>query len=410
MTHARRVCALLVLTSTSLSVFAQQPTTPASRPSVASTAPLGEGPWVFDSAEQHKIRVTVVAKGLSHPWSFAFLPDGNILVTERPGRLRIIRNGVLDPTPIAGVPEVRALRLGGLMDLALHPQFAANRLVYFTYSKPGDNGLGATTLGRGRLEGHTLTDVRDLFIAQPYWNGNGGQASRIVFAPDGKLFMTTGATLPPVKAVDAQDPNTHRGKVLRLNDDGTAPPDNPFVGRPGYQPEIYSLGHRNQLGLTIHPDTGAVWANENGPNGGDEINVILPGRNYGWPLVSFGRDYSGPRQGVFSQEGFEPPIVFWVPSIAPSGMTFYTGDRFPSWRGNVFVGAMKTGEIVGTGHIERIVFNRNGDEIRRESMLGELRQRVRDIRQAPDGLLYVLTDEDPGALLRIEPTTDDRKY
>jgi glucose/arabinose dehydrogenase len=299
------------------------------------------------------------------------------------------------------------MRLGGLLDLALHPKFAENRLVYFTYSKPGEKGLGATTLARGRLEGNALTEVKDLFIAQPYWDGNGGQASRIAFARDGKLFMTTGATLPP-RAMDAQDPNTHRGKVLRLNDDGTAPADNPFVGQPGYKPEIYSLGHRNQLGLTFHPETGDVWANENGPNGGDEINVILPGRNYGWPLVSFGREYAGPRQGVFWKEGYESPIVFWVPSIAPSGMTFYTGDRFPSWRGNVFVGAMKTGEIVGTGHVERVVFNRKQEEIRREAILGELRQRVRDVRQGPDALLYVLTDEDPGALLRIEPTTDDR--
>jgi glucose/arabinose dehydrogenase len=370
---------------------------------------LGDGPWVFDTAEQHKIRVSVVTKALSRPWSLAFLPDGGILVTERSGRLRIIRNGVLDPTPIAGVPQVRAQRFGGLMDLALHPKFAENRLVYFTYSKPGENGMGATALGRGRLEGSALTDVRDLFIAQPYWNGTGGQASRIVFAPDGKLFMTTGASLPPARAVDAQDPNTHRGKVLRLNDDGTAPRDNPFAGRPGYRPEIYSLGHRNQIGLAINPVTGDVWANENGPQGGDEINVILQGRNYGWPLVSFGRDYPGPRQGVFWKEGFESPVVFWVPSIGISGMTFYTGDRFPSWKGNVFVGSMRTGGIEGTGHVERVIFNRNWEDIRRESILGELRRRVRDVRQGPDGFLYVLTDEEPGALLRIEPTTDDRQ-
>lgn len=407
MTHTRRVCAWLVLTSLGLPIFAQEAATPASRPSVAS-GPLGEGPWVFDTAEQHKIRVSVVTKALSRPWSLAFLPDGSILVTERSGRLRIIRNGVLDPTPIAGVPEVRAQRFGGLMDLALHPKFAENRLLYFTYSKPGENGLGATVLGRGRLEGNALTDVRDVFIAQPYWNGTGGQASRIVFAPDGKLFMTTGASLPPARAVDAQDPNTHRGKVLRLNDDGTAPRDNPFTGRPGYKPEIYSLGHRNQIGLAVNPFTGDVWANENGPQGGDEINVILQGRNYGWPLVSFGRDYPGPRQGVFWKEGFEAPSVFWVPSIGISGMTFYTGDRFPSWKGNVFVGSMRTGGIEGTGHVERVIFNRNWEDIRRESILGELRRRVRDVRQGPDGFLYVLTDEDPGALLRIEPTTDDR--
>src|SRR5688572_31770869 len=325
--------------------------------------PLGEGPWVFDTAEHHKIRVVAVTRALANPWSVAFLPDGVMLVTERAGRLRIIRNGVLDATPVAGIPSVGAVRLGGLMDLALHPRFAENKLIYLTYSKPGEKGLIATTLARGRWDGSALVDVRDLLVTDPWWDGAGGAASRIAFARDGTLYMTTGASIANMQ--EAQTGRNHKGKVLRLRDDGTAPPDNPFAGRAEHKPEIYSLGHRNQLGLAIHPDTGAVWANEQGPNGGDEINIILPGRNYGWPDVSLGRDYPGPWQGQWTASGVEPPLVFWSPSISISGMTFYTGDRFPAWRGNVFVGAMRFGEIPGTGHLHRVVFNTNGEEIRR---------------------------------------------
>ena len=364
---------------------------------------LGDGPWVFDTAEQHKLRVVAVTKGLANPWSLAFLPGGEMLVTERSGQLRIIRNGVLDPQPVAGVPRSKMQRLGGLMDVVLHPRFAENRFVYLTYSKPGEKDLIATALGRGKWNGAALTDFQELFVVEPWWDGQGGAASRIAFAPDGMLYMTTGASVANMK--DAQDPGHHKGKVLRLRDDGTVPPDNPFVGRPGHKPEIYSLGHRNQLGLAIHPQTGAVWSNENGPNGGDEINVILPGRNYGWPDVSLGRSYEGPWQGKFAKDGIEPPIVYWMPAIAVSGMAFYTGDRFPAWRGNVFVGALRFGEIPQTGHLQRVVFNERGEEMRREMLLTELRQRIRDVRQGPDGLLYLLTDENPGALLRLEPVS-----
>jgi glucose/arabinose dehydrogenase len=363
--------------------------------------PLGDGPWVFDTAEQHKVRVVVVTKGLANPWSLAFLPGGGMLVTERSGRLRIIRDGVLDPQPIAGVPQSKMQRLGGLMDVVLHPRFAENRLIYLTYSKPGDKDLIATALGRGTWNGSALTNFQELFVVEPWWDGQGGAASRIAFGRDGMLYMTTGASVTNMK--DAQDPSHHKGKVLRLRDDGTVPSDNPFVGRPGYKPEIYSLGHRNQLGLAIHPQTGSVWSNENGPNGGDEINVILPGRNYGWPEVSLGRSYEGPWQGTFAREGIESPLVYWMPSIAVSGMAFYTGDRFPAWRGNVFVGALRFGEIPQTGHLQRVVFNERGEEMRREMLLTELRQRIRDVREGPDALLYLLTDENPGALLRLEP-------
>lgn len=355
--------------------------------------PLPDKPVEFPTAEGQDIRVVVVAKGLSHPWSLAFLPGGSMLVTERPGRLRAIRNGVVDPQAITGVPEVRATGLSGLMDLALHPQFAQNGLVYLSYTKPMPGNQTTLALARGRLNGNALTDVRDIFVAGP---GTGG-ASRIAFGRDGTLFMTTGGNGP-------QDPNSHAGKVLRLRDDGTVPSDNPFVGKPGYQPEIYSLGHRNSLGLAVHPGTGELWQNENGPNGGDEINIIRPGRNYGWPIVSYGRTYPGPWQSEqFWQPGFEQPVVFWVPSIAISGLAFYTGNRLPKWKGDVFVGGQRTGEVPGTGHLERILFNENMEELRRESLLGTLRQRIRDVRQGPDELLYLLTDDDNGAVLRIEP-------
>ncbi len=360
--------------------------------------PLGSGPFVFDTAEQHKIRVSVT-KGLSHPWAIAFLPDGNMLLTERPGRLRIVRNGVLDPQPIGGVPQVRTDGNGGLMDVALHPRFVENRFVYLTYTKPVGNGKGAPALARGRLDAGMLADVRDLLVTDAF-EGNSGLNGRVVFGRDGKVYMSTGGNIGKV----AQDPASLRGKILRLDDDGAVPRDNPFVGRPGYRPEIYTLGHRNTLGLILHPETGALWNHENGPNGGDEINIILPGRNYGWPLVSFGRDYPGPRISEHpTREGFESPLVVWLPSIAVAGMTVYTGNRFPSWKGNVFVGSLRQGEIPGTGHLERIVFNARAEELRRESMLTELRQRIREVREGPDGFLYLLTDEDDGALLRIEP-------
>ena len=362
--------------------------------------PLGAGPWVLDTAEQHGIRVSVVARGLSHPWAIAFLPDEGMLVTERPGRLRVVRGGVLDPHPISGVPEVRTDGNGGLMDVALHPGFADNGLVYLTYTKPVGNGWGAPALARGRLEGGALVDVRDLVVTDAF-EGNSGLNGRVAFGPDGKVYMSTGGRV----GTAAQDPMSLRGKVLRINDDGTVPEDNPFAGREGHRPEIYTLGHRNTLGLIQHPETGELWQHENGPNGGDEINVLSPGGNYGWPLVSFGRDYSGERiTNHPTRDGMVSPLVVWLPAIAAAGMAVYTGDEFPAWRGNVFVGALRQGGIPGTGHLQRIVFNERTEEMRRESMLTELRRRIREVREGPDGYLYVLTDEeDDGALLRIEP-------
>lgn len=249
--------------------------------------------------------------------------------------------------------------------------------------------------------------MKDVFVADAWLSGTGpADASfgcRIAFGRDGMMYVALGDRNTPQ---GGQNPGDHLGKIVRLRDDGTVPPDNPFVGKPGYKPEIYSFGHRNQQGLAVHPETGELWETEQGPNGGDEVNIILSGRNYGWPLVSFGRTYQGPRQSEIPwKEGMEQPLVFWVPSIATSGMAFYTGDRFPAWRGNLFVGALRQGEVPGTGHLERIVFNNNEEELRREQLLTELRQRIRDVRQGPDGLLYVLTDEEQGALLRIEPAS-----
>ena len=361
--------------------------------------PLGDGPWVFDTAEQHKIRVSVVAKGLSHPWAITFLPNDDMLVTERAGRLRLVRDGMLDPHEISGVPTVRTDGNGGLMDVAVHPQFDENRLVYLTYTKPVGGGKGAPALARGRLEAGTLVDVRDLIVTEAY-EGNSGLNGRVVFGRDGKVYMSTGGRVTDV----SQNPMSLRGKVLRLNDDGTVPDDNPFVKHDDHRPEIYSFGHRNTLGLILHPVTGEIWQHENGPNGGDEINIVLAGRNYGWPVVSFGRDYSGARLYEPTRDGMETPLVVWLPAIAAAGMAVYTGDQFPAWKGNVFVGSLREGGIPGTGHLERIVFNEKTEELRRETMLTELRQRIREVRQGPDGLLYVLTDADDGALLKIEPT------
>jgi glucose/arabinose dehydrogenase len=361
--------------------------------------PLAAGPFVYETAEGQDIRVVVLARGLAHPWSLAFLPSGELLVTERTGALRIVRDGKLDPQPIAGVPAVRAAGLSGLFDVALHPQFATNRFVYLSYNKPvgeRENGLG---VARGVFDGRALTSVREIFTTT-----DTSSVSRLAFGRDGKLYVSTFGNAGD--GMGAQDPMSLAGKVLRLNDDGSVPADNPFAGKPGVKPEIYTSGHRSTLGLAVHPGTGAVWQNENGPNGGDEINVLVPGGNYGWPLVSLGRTYPGPWQSNgFSREGFIDPIVYWTPAIAVSGMAFYTGTKLPKWRGDVFVGAMRFGEIPGTGHLQRILFNESMEELRREMLLVDLRQRIRDVRQGPDELLYLLTDEDDGAILRIEPAS-----
>jgi glucose/arabinose dehydrogenase len=348
---------------------------------------LSQGVQLVHTAEVPNVLVRVLTHELSHPWSLAFLPDGDMLVTEREGRLRVIRDGILDPVPVTGVPEVStAGTFTGLLEVALHPRFADNRQLYLTYRTAAESRVA---LARARFDGKALSDVRVIWEAEgdPFTTSSG---SRVLFAPDGTLFLPMGgAPNATSNGSRAQDPADPAGKILRLRDDGTAPEDNPFAG---------------PMGLTLHPLTGELWAAEHGPQGGDEVNVILPGRNYGWPLVSYGREYTGARVSERPwSEGMEQPAVVWVPSISPSGMTFYTADRFPAWRGNLFVGALMVGRIERTGRLERVVLNEAGEEIRRESILTELRQRIRDVRQGPDGLIYVLTDESPGALLRLEP-------
>ncbi len=351
-------------------------------------------------AKATPVRVVTMATGLWHPWSLAWLPNGDMLITERNGKVRTVRDGRLDPDPIAGVPAVHSVRLSGLMEVLPHPNFAQNHFVYLTYTKDvPEKGEGqvATTLARGRLEGRQLMDVKDLLICDS-WAGDGGSGSRLAWGPDGMLYMTTGAS----NGNAAQEPGSLRGKILRLTEDGKAAPGNPFAGKPGYKAEIYSMGHRNSLGLAFNPFTGDLWNNENGPYGGDEINIIKPGLNYGWPKTSYGRDYSGPKI-VNTAPGMTEPLIFWAPSIAPSGMMFYTGDRFPEWKRNVFVGAMLGGAAQGYPHLERITFDQNWDETARQSLLTDMKQRVRDVRQGPDGLVYVLTDEENGSLIRLEP-------
>lgn len=377
---------------------------------------LSQSAYVFDTAEQHKVRVVVVVRGLKHPFAVALLPDGDALVSERGKALRLVRNvtgaggepAVLEPQPVAGIPAVSPpFRGGGLQDVSLDPQFAKNHRVYFTFNAPGKMSqpdrrrpparLGILTVMRGTFEDNTLKHVKTLFSA-----GESGYAggSRLAFDGKGLLYVTTGAPFSD----QAQRLDSVYGKVLRLREDGKVPSDNPFFGHAGARPEVFSLGHRDQLGLTVDPLTGAVLDTEEGPNGGDKINVILPGRNYGWPKFSFGRNYDG---SVLSKAplgpGIEAPLVVWLPSIAPGNLVVYTGDRFPAWKGNLFVTSARRGEVNRTGGLERVVFNASMGELRRETLFTDLHQRFRDVRQGSDGLLYAVTDEDDGALLRIEP-------
>jgi len=366
--------------------------------------PLGAGPWNYTTYEKNtKIRVSVVARGLAHPWGLVWVPGTNdMLVTERPGRVRLIHDGVVAREPIA---DLSGLSVDVLFDIALHPDFTSNGFVYLTYIKKGKapgggNGYWATTaLARGKFDGKALTGVQDIFVADAWQPLNGGDGSRVAFGPDGKMYLSSSHRRNP----DApQDMNSDVGKILRLNDDGSIPKDNPFVGKPGAKPEIYSLGHRTVLGLTFKPGTNELWETENGPQGGDEVNIIKAGKNYGWPLVTYGRDYDGKRLPGPSRDAFEPPELFWVPSVTASGILFYSGDKIPAWKGNLFLGSMTVGRLPGTGNLQRIVFNENGEQ-RRESLLTDLHQRIRDVRQGPDGLLYLLTDENDGAVLKIEP-------
>ncbi len=351
----------------------------------------------------HDFRVVTVAEGLVQPWAIAFLPGGDLLITERPGRLRIVRGGKLLPTPVAGVPEVAYENQGGLLEVALHPGFAANRFVYLTYAKRRPNGTGNTTaLVHARFENDALTGVTQLF--ESVSTGRGHFGGKIAFDGKGHLFLTLGdRQVPPegnLEAHPAQDLTNHHGKVVRLNDDGTVPTDNPFVSRAGAKPEIWSYGHRNVQGIAIDPATGNVWTNEHGPQGGDELNLDRAGKNYGWPVIGFGVNYTTGKaiHAGTHREGMEQPLHIWVPSIGISGATFYTGDRFPQWKGQLFTGGM-AGEQLG-----RVTLA--GEKVlSRETILPGV-GRIRDVRQGLDGYIYLVTEDDDGKptrVVRLEP-------
>jgi len=343
-------------------------------------------------SEHYRLRLVTVAKGLEHPWSFAFLPDGRILVTERPGRLRIVGPGGTLSAPVKGVPRVYARGQGGLLDVILDPDFAANRVIYLSYAEPGAGGAG-TAVARATLTDGALSGLKVIFRQTPKASTSRHFGSRLVIARDGTLFVTVGERGQRERA---QDPSVNRGQIVRIYRDGTIPKDNPFMGKSGYRPEIWSYGHRNPQGAALHPVTGKLWTVEHGARGGDEINIPLPGRNYGWPVIAYGRHYWGGKIGEGTHKaGMEQPIHYWDPSIAPSGMAFYTGDKYPRWTGNVFVGALRFQLL------SRLVLD--GEKVvKEERLFKELNERIRDVRQGPDGYLYMLTDSDEGVLLRIE--------
>ncbi len=352
-----------------------------------------EGPV---QSEKARFRVDEVAGGLEHPWGLAFLPNGDMLVTERPGRLRLIEGGRLRAAPVPGLPEVHARGQGGLLDVALDPDFARNRTIYLSYSH-GAKGATTTRVARATFSPDGLADPQVIFEAQPLIGSSMHFGSRLAFARDGTLFVTVGERSS--EREQAQNLGSHLGKVMRINRDGSVPADNPFVGRAGALPEIYSYGHRNPQGLALDPTTGVMWEQEHGARGGDEVNLLKPGANYGWPDVAFGVNYDGTTIGTgrTTAPGIEPPLFYWDPSIAPSGMAFYQGDRFPGWRGDVLVGAL------GFQLVSRLDLDDAGRVVKEERLLeGEL-GRVRDVRTGPDGLVYLLTDEDPGGLYRLEP-------
>jgi len=356
--------------------------------------------WVSWTAawSADRVKPVTVAQGLVNPWSLAFLPDGRMLVTERPGRLRIVEKDGTLGAPLSGLPAIAVSGQCGLLDVALDPRFADNGLVYFSYAEPagGAEGGNSTAVARGKLTGSALTDVRTIFVQKPKVSSSAHCGGRLVFARDGRLFVTLGDRFS--RKDDAQTLDNHLGKIVRIEPDGKVPADNPFVGRAGALPEIWSLGHRNVQGAAIHPATGELWESEHGPQGGDEINIVEAGKNYGWPLVTFGRNYvTGTRIGEEGPKpGFEQPLKTWVPtSIAPSGMAFLTSDRYPGWQGSLFIGALRGQALVRLTVDGRRV-------VGEQRLLEDLKERIRDVRQGPDGWLYVLTDSSEGRIVRLE--------
>jgi len=348
-------------------------------------------------AKASKIKVKTFADGLDHPWGLQFLPDGRLLVTERPGRMRLVSKDGKLSEPIAGVPEVAAVGQGGLLDVLLAPDFATSGTIYFSYGEPRGDGKNGTSVARAKLvldkDGGKLEDVKVIFRQEPAFKSPYHFGSRLVWARDGTLFITTGER--NFGRQQAQNPGNDLGKVIRINPDGTIPDDNPKL--PGWAPEVWSIGHRNMQGAALRPETGQLYIVEHGARGGDELNRPEKGKNYGWPIITYGIDYSGEKigEGITAKEGMEQPVYYWVPSIATSGLAFYEGDLFPDWKGNAFVGGL-AGQ-----HIERLIFD-GDDVVAAEELLGDEGKRIRDVRSGPDGALWVLTD-DSGEVLRITP-------
>ena len=357
---------------------------------VGSASSLGAESY---QSQAGSIAVVTVAEGLEQPWGLAFLPDGRMLATEKEGRLRLVEADGTLSEPLAGVPEVYDSGQGGLLDVALDPDFAANQLVYLSFSEPGGEG-GGTAVARGKLGADRLEDVEVIWRQQPKLGSGQHFGSRLVFLPDGTLIVTLGDrnTRQYISDMKAQI-----GKLVRINRDGSIPKDNPFVGNADYSPDIYSLGHRNVQGATLHPDTGALWTVEHGARGGDELNHPQAGKNYGWPIITYGVDYSGAKIGEgTAKPGMEQPVYYWDPVIAPSGMIFYTGDGFRDWKGSVLIGSLTPGLLVRLTLKDRKV---TGEE----RYLANLKERIRDVQQGPDGLIYVVTDNTNGRILRVRP-------
>ncbi len=377
-------------------------------PSLQAQSAAGAADVIHESA-RHNFRVVTVVEGLDYPWSMAWLPGGDMLVTERPGRLRVVRDGVLDPTPITGFPAVyRDRGQGGFMDVLPHPDFARNGLLYLSYGKPNaDGSMGTTTVVRGHLDRGRVVDVEEVFESNAWGDNNNHFSGRMAFDLEGHLYVAVGDRMAaPNLLADhpAQDVTNHMGTIVRLHADGSVPADNPFVGHPEALPEIWSYGHRNMQGLAVDPGTGDVWVNEHGPRGGDELNLVLPGRNYGWPVASYGINYDGT---VFSATAkvpwMESPTFVWLPSIGTSGMMIYSGDAFPWWRGSAFVGGLvgaQLARVTLSGHTA----------MTEETLLPNVLGRIRDVREGPDGFVYLAIegpDGEPSDIVRLEPTATD---
>jgi glucose/arabinose dehydrogenase len=340
-------------------------------------------------------KVTEIAKGLDHPWSMAFLPDGSMLVTERRGQLRLIKGGLLQPQPIGGVPAVHTGGQAGLFDIVLHPNFAQNNIVYLTYAA-GTAAANGTEVARARFDGSMLQDLHVIFKAAPLKDTDNHYGGRMAFLPDGTFALTIGEGFEYREK--AQDLTSDLGKIVRLNEDGSVPQDNPFIGQAGVRPEIYTWGHRNEQGLIFDAQSGLLYETEHGPRGGDELNIIVAHKNYGWPVITYGMDYSGAYVSPYTQRpGLEQPVIYWTPSIAPSGLAMYRGEKFPAWKGDLFVGAL------AFRHLRRVHLDERGNVVNQEELLNDQRRRIRDVRAAPDGYLYVCTDEADGRVLRLEP-------